>query len=110
MTRTYDLVHRTTYTYAGPVTDSYGRTTMTPRDLPGQHCVDAAIEVEPAPSDTSTHVDYYGNRTTYFGVTQPHTRLVVTARSTIEVTRVPATPTPSCTVTASRWTLLPPMP
>ncbi|WP_421735397.1 transglutaminase family protein [Cellulomonas sp.] len=87
MTRTYDLVHRTTYTYANVVTDSYGRTTMTPRDVPGQACLSTTVEIEPPPSDTAAHVDYWGNRTTYFGVTTPHTRLVVTARSTIEVTR-----------------------
>ncbi|WP_029291698.1 transglutaminase family protein [Cellulomonas sp. HZM] len=87
MTRTYDLVHRTTYTYAATVTDSYGRTTMTPRDLPGQAVLDSSVLVEPAPADSSSHVDYFGNRTTYFGVTSPHTELVVTSRSTIEVTR-----------------------
>ena len=89
--RTYDLVHRTTYAYAHTVTDSYGRTTLTPRDVPGQTCLETAVEIDPAPSDTAAHVDYYGNRSTYFGVTTPHTTLVVTARSRIEVTR----PTPS---------------
>jgi transglutaminase-like putative cysteine protease len=89
--RRYDLVHRTTYVYEDVVTDSYGRTTMTPRDVPGQTCIDTVVEISPEPSDTATHVDYYGNRTTYFGVTTPHTTLVVTARSTVEVTR----PTPS---------------
>ncbi|WP_456789678.1 transglutaminase family protein [Cellulomonas sp. P5_C5] len=87
MTRTYDLVHRTTYSYANVVTDSYGRTTMTPRDVPGQTCLSTTVEIEPTPADTNQWVDYYGNRTTYFGVTTPHTRLVVTSRSTIEVTR-----------------------
>ena len=87
MTRTYDLVHRTTYSYANTVTDSYGRTTMTPRDVPGQACLSTTVEIDPPPADTAAHVDYWGNRTTYFGVTTPHTRLVVTARSTIEVTR-----------------------
>ncbi|MET0788813.1 MAG: transglutaminase family protein [Cellulomonas sp.] len=87
MSRTYDLVHRTTYTYANVVTDSYGRTTMTPRDVPGQACLTTSIEIDPPPADTTVHVDYFGNRTTYFGVTTPHTRLVVTARSTIEVSR-----------------------
>lgn len=91
MTRTYDLVHRTTYTYVAPVTDSYGRTTMTPRDLPGQSVLAATVDVEPPPADTASHIDYYGNRTTYYGVTRAHTRLVVTARSTIEVSRVAAT-------------------
>ena len=87
MSRTYDLVHRTTYTYAHTVTDSYGRTTMTPRDVPGQTCLSTSVEIEPPPADTNQWVDYFGNRTTYFGVTTPHTRLVVTSRSTIEVTR-----------------------
>jgi len=93
VTRTYDLVHRTTYTYPQEVTDSYGRTTTTPRDVPGQAVLHAHVEVDPAPADTATHVDYYGNRTTYYGVTTPHTRLVVTARSTIEVSRPRPEPT-----------------
>jgi len=91
MTRTYDLVHRTTYTYGGPVTDSYGRTTMTPRDLPGQAVLTSVVELDPPPSDAAGHIDFYGNRTTYYNVTEPHTRLVVTSRSTIEISRVAAT-------------------
>jgi len=35
VTRTYDLVHRTTYTYPQEVTDSYARTTTTLHDVPG---------------------------------------------------------------------------
>lgn len=87
MSRTYDLVHRTTYEYAQPVTDSYGRTTTTPRELPDQHVHATAVEVDPTPADTDRHVDFHGNTSTYFGVTTPHTRLVVTTRSTIEVAR-----------------------
>ncbi len=87
MSRTYDLVHRTTYTYPQEVTDSYGRTVMTPRDLPGQTVLTSHVEVDPAPADTAVQHDYFGNRTTFYAVTQPHTTLVVTARSTIEITR-----------------------
>lgn len=87
MTRVYDLVHRTTYEYAQPVTDSYGRTTMTPRDLPDQRLLTTSLTIDPAPADTGRHVDWYGNTTTYFGVTTAHTRLVVTSRSTLEVAR-----------------------
>ncbi len=88
MSRTYDLVHRTTYTYPQEVTDSYGRTVMIPRDLPGQTVLTSAVEIDPAPADSAVQHDYFGNRTTYYCVTEPHTRLVVTARSTIEITRV----------------------
>ncbi|WP_087508534.1 transglutaminase family protein [Cellulomonas iranensis] len=85
--RTYDLVHRTTYEYPQPVTDSYGRTTMTPRDLPDQRVLSTSLTIDPAPADTGEHVDWFGSTTTYFGVTTPHTRLVVTSRSTLEVSR-----------------------
>jgi len=86
--RAYDLVHRTTYEYAQPVTDSYGRTTLTPRDLPDQRVLATSLTIDPEPADGGRHVDWFGNTTTYFGVTRPHTRLVVTARSTLEVSRV----------------------
>lgn len=85
--REYDLVHRTTYTYTAPVTDSYGRTVTTPRELPDQHVVETSLTVDPDPSDTTEHVDWFGNRTTYFGVTTPHERLVVTSRSRLVVSR-----------------------
>lgn len=87
--RRYDLVHRTTYTYDDDVTDSYGRTTLLPRDLPDQTCLDTTIVVDPEPADTAGHVDYFGNRSTYFAVSTAHRQLVVTARSTVEVRRVP---------------------
>ncbi|NMM32043.1 MAG: hypothetical protein HHJ10_13645, partial [Cellulomonas sp.] len=85
--RTYALVHRTTYAYAQPVTSSYGRTALTPRELPDQTCHSSTLTVRPAPADTDAHVDYFGNRSTYFAVETEHRRLVVTARSTITVTR-----------------------
>jgi len=86
--RAYDLVHRTTYTYDQPVTSSYGRTALTPRELPDQTCTQTTVTVQPAPADTETHVDYFGNRSTYFAVTTPHRKLVVTSRSTVTVSRV----------------------
>ncbi|WP_066583766.1 transglutaminase family protein [Cellulomonas timonensis] len=88
--RTYAVVHRTSYRYSEPVTRSYGRTTLLPRDLPDQHVLGSAVTVDPAPADTDAHVDYFGNGSTYFAVTTPHRELVVTARSTVAVSRVAA--------------------
>jgi transglutaminase-like putative cysteine protease len=85
--RTYALVHRTTYAYDQPVTRSYGRTALTPRELPDQTCHSTALTVRPAPADTDARVDYFGNRSTYFAVETPHRKLVVTSRSTVTVTR-----------------------
>lgn len=89
--RTYDLVHRTTYAYDHPVTTSYGRTVLTPRDLPDQQCHTSTLDIQPPPADTAAHVDYFGNRSTYFAVTDEHRRLVVTSRSTVTVARQAAT-------------------
>ncbi len=90
MSRTYDLVHRTRYTYDEPVTGSYGRAVLVPRELPGQTRHAVEVRVEPEPTDTAEHVDYFGNTSTYFAVTTPHTELVVTARSRLTVDRVQA--------------------
>lgn len=87
MPRVYDLVHRTTYQYDQPVSESYGVTALTPRDLPDQRLLASSLEVDPAPADTETHTDYFGNTARYFAVTTGHDRLVVTSRSTVEVAR-----------------------
>ncbi|HEY0215257.1 MAG TPA: transglutaminase family protein [Cellulomonas sp.] len=85
--RRYELVHTTTYAYPEPVTTSYGRAVLLPRDLPDQRCTAATVTVDPAPADQARHTDYFGNTSTYFAVTTPHTRLSVTARSALTVTR-----------------------
>jgi transglutaminase-like putative cysteine protease len=41
--------------------------------------------VDPEPSDLFRHVDLYGNTKSYFHVVEPHTKLVVTATSLVEV-------------------------
>ena len=55
MSRTYDLVHRTRYSYEEPVTGSYGRAVLVPRDQDGQqrHAVD--VHIDPAPADRAEH-------------------------------------------------------
>ena len=87
MSRVYDLVHRTSYEYDAVVTDSYGATALTPRDLPDQRLVSTTLEIDPAPADSDAHTDYFGNSARWFAITTDHRRLVVTARSTVEVTR-----------------------
>ncbi|HEY0216402.1 MAG TPA: transglutaminase N-terminal domain-containing protein, partial [Cellulomonas sp.] len=89
--RTYELVHRTAYTYTEPVTSSYGRSVLVPRTLPDQDCLDASVTVKPDAADLTQHLDYFGNRSTFFTVTTEHTRLAVTARSTVAVRRTAAT-------------------
>jgi transglutaminase-like putative cysteine protease len=89
--RRYELVHRTTYVYPEPVTTSYGRAVLLPRDLPDQRLGSATVTVDPAPADQATRTDYFGSTSTYFAVTTPHTRLTVTAASDLVVSREQAT-------------------
>ncbi|CAN5642571.1 transglutaminase family protein [soil metagenome] len=83
----YSLTHTTRYEYEAPVERSYGRAHLKPGDLAGQRCLNTVVEISPAPSDTSEHVDYFGNISTFYLVRRPHTTLIVTARSEIEVSR-----------------------
>ena len=64
---------------------SYGHLHLRPRDLAWQTCVAHEIKIEPEPADLFRHVDLYGNTKSYFHVVQPHTRLVVTASSVVNV-------------------------
>jgi transglutaminase-like putative cysteine protease len=81
----YRIEHRTTYTYDSDVTGSYGLFHLRPRDLTWQSCLAHEIAIEPEPADLFRHVDHYGNTMAYFHVTQPHTSLVVTSISMVDV-------------------------
>ncbi|MCV7173557.1 transglutaminase family protein [Mycobacterium manitobense] len=89
-TRTYRIDHRTVYRYSDVVTSSYGRGFLTPRDLAGQRCLTHELVVDPAPADSSTSRDGYGNLSSYFHVTEHHHTLSVTSTSLVEVDPPPA--------------------
>jgi len=86
-TRSYQVRHRTEYSYGDAVTASYGWAYLTPRDLPEQICRSTRVEVSPTAELISDSVDFFGNRASYFEVHEPHEQLVVTATSLVEVTR-----------------------
>jgi transglutaminase-like putative cysteine protease len=84
-TRHYRVLHKTTYTYAGVVTSSYGRGFLTPLEFPGQRCRAHKVAVSPEPSDLSFGEDVYGNTAMYFHVTKEHSALEVTGESIMEI-------------------------
>lgn len=88
LARTYEVRHRTRYTYDDEVTSSYGRAYLVPRDAPGQSCVGHRLVVEPAAGHLSESLDFFGNSSVYVEVHTPHTVLDVLAVSTVVVTRV----------------------
>jgi transglutaminase-like putative cysteine protease len=81
----YRVEHRTVYTYDDDVTDSLGIAYLVPRDLPWQQVGDYRIDIAPAPGDTATDEDFYGNRLTYFQVLESHRELVVVGTGEVDV-------------------------
>ena len=83
--RRYRITHRTEYRYSDTVTSSYGRGFLTPGDSLRQRCLAHQLSIEPAPTDSSTSEDAYGNVSSYFHVTTAHRVLTVTSDSIVEV-------------------------
>ncbi|HEX4360834.1 MAG TPA: transglutaminase family protein [Pseudonocardia sp.] len=81
----YEVTHRTEYHYPSTVSSSFGEIVMLPRELAGQACLRSELTIEPAPHDLRERLDFFGNRTAYFAVLAPHTRLSVTATSLVRV-------------------------
>jgi len=78
------IVHRTSYEYSEPATTSHHEARLTPRQSEVQRTVTHELEVTPNPSARRARLDYFGNRTNYFGLTEPHRRLDVVATSLVE--------------------------
>jgi transglutaminase-like putative cysteine protease len=89
MTVTYEVRHRTEYEYESEVTASYGQLHLLPRELPGQRIRSARVSLDPRPESYRERADYFGNRTCFFAIHEPHLALTVTATSVVEVDERP---------------------
>jgi transglutaminase-like putative cysteine protease len=85
LSRSYQVTHRTVYSYSDVVTSSYGRGFLIPRDSARQRCLSYELILEPEPADSSTSRDVYGNISSYFHVTERHHALKITSSSVVEV-------------------------
>jgi transglutaminase-like putative cysteine protease len=81
----YDVLHETVYSYESPVVLSQQLLHLTPRVLEFQRLGAHRIDVQPAPAETATRDDYFGNPVTQIMLAAPHDSLGVHAHSTIEV-------------------------
>ncbi len=81
----YRVVHRTDYRYGTRVIAGQTVAHLAPRTTPWQRPVHWTIRTEPDTDDIRTHVDAFGNPTTYFAITKPHESLAVIATSEVEV-------------------------
>jgi transglutaminase-like putative cysteine protease len=85
MSVAYRVTHRTEYGYEREVSESYGQLHLLPRELPGQRLRTAAVAIDPVPEIYRERVDFFGNRTGFFAIHEPHLALTVTATSTVDV-------------------------
>ena len=89
----YGLRHRTTYAYEDPVSFARCVLRLTPRSSPTQTVLETSVTVTPPPSEAAERTDPFGARALTVTVDQPHTRLLIEARSRIDV-HVPPPPDP----------------
>ena len=81
----YRITHRTAYSYTRQVTLCQNETHLTPRSCGMQTVLEHKLLIEPQTAAYSERVDFFGNHVAYFAVQQPHTVLVVTAISEVEL-------------------------
>lgn len=77
--------HVTTYHYAKPVSVGQSEAKLRPRPLAHQEVLASTVEIHPPVSSRSEYLDYFGNRTDYFGLDSPHRELRVSASSEVIV-------------------------
>ncbi len=85
--RTFRIRHETAYHYQGEITSSYGLYHLSPREIDRQHVLGHRVDVSPLPSDRASYEDVYGNRCTWYHVTEPHTELAIVATTDIGIGR-----------------------
>ncbi|WP_199584714.1 transglutaminase family protein [Blastococcus sp. TF02A-30] len=77
------VVHRTRFSYSGPVRSSYNEARLTPESSTRQTTLRSRVEIEPAAS-AYAYRDYWGSTVTAFDLHTPHAELVVTGTSIVE--------------------------
>lgn len=88
------IVHRTRFSYSGPVRSSYNEARLTPENSSRQTTLRARVEIEPA-ATALTYRDYWGATVTAFDLHTPHEELVVTGTSIVEAGPEPAAHQPA---------------
>src|SRR6266850_453293 len=76
------VVHRTTYRYAGPVTQNLNEVRLKPMSADGQVCDSFSLTTQPV-SRLSSYLDFYFNYVEFFEVQEPHKELTIESVSTV---------------------------
>ena len=81
----FRVSHSTQYKYAGRVSHCYNLANVVPRDTERQRCLSNSVTVVPQPAVTHKRTDYFGNKAYHFEIQKPHTELIITAVSEIQI-------------------------
>jgi transglutaminase-like putative cysteine protease len=94
---TYQISHRTLYSYDAPVTVAHYIARLEPRSLASQSCPWHEIHIRPEPACRAPgRTDAFGNLSVYFEIEGTHEQLEVVARSYVRITPNPL-PDPAST-------------
>lgn len=86
-----DILHRTTFRYAGKAHESVNETRLRPMDDDTQRCQEFNLRISPSAVPREFD-DFYGNAVHYFEVIDAHSRLIVEATSRVETTPMDGRP------------------
>ncbi len=81
----YRITHQSHYEYPETVSLSHNQARLSPRSFFNQTCLNSHITINPQPASFRERKDFFGNRTAYFSIEQPHNILSVTAESDVHI-------------------------
>ena len=80
----YRVTHTTKYIYHQPVSLCHNIVKLLLRNIDGQFCKQASINIKPEPDVLNEYDDYFGNKVIYFAIQKEHNELSVTISSKVE--------------------------
>jgi len=87
----WEIFHRTRYTYASPVRDSFNDVRLQPMPIPEQTVESFLLKVLPAARLTHFK-DFYSNWVNHFEIVEPHSYLLIEASSRVVTNSLPPLP------------------
>jgi transglutaminase-like putative cysteine protease len=82
---TYNIIHRTLYEYAAPVSVSHHVARLEPQVTAMQARESFSLRIFPEPAQRRTRTDYFGNQLCVFSIQEVHNRLEIITSSRVTV-------------------------
>ena len=81
----YKVVHATAYDYSDTIAIARQLAHLKPRSAPWQNVLSHHLDIDPAPSERTEGIDYFGNAVVRFAIEKPHDALTVRAESVVAI-------------------------